>query len=92
MGPTTSISEVVRDIKANSSRFINQKRFVKGKFYWQDGFGAFSYSRSQLDAVANYVLNQENHHSSRSFKSEYVRLLKKFEVEYDDKYLFDWIE
>jgi REP element-mobilizing transposase RayT len=87
-----NLSDLIRDIKANSSRFINEKKFVRGKFYWQEGFGAFSYSRSQLDDVAKYVLNQEQHHRDKSFKGEYISLLKKFDVEFDEKYLFDWID
>jgi putative transposase len=92
MNPTIALSDVVREVKASSSKFINEEKFVRGKFYWQEGFGAFSYSRSQIDAVAKYILNQEQHHSSKSFKDEYVALLNRFEVEYDDRYLFNWIE
>jgi len=92
MNPTIALSDLVRAVKANSSKFINEEKFVRGKFYWQEGFGAFSYSRSQIDAVAKYILNQEQHHSSKSFKDEYVALLNRFEVEYDDRYLFNWIE
>ena len=90
--PNLAISDLVRDVKANSSSFINENGFVRGKFRWQEGFGAFSYSRSQIDAVAKYVLNQEKHHARRSFKDEYIRLLDKFEVEYEDRYLFEWID
>lgn len=90
--PSVAISDLVRDIKASSSSFINQRRFVRGRFRWQEGFGAFSYSRSQIDAVAKYVLNQEEHHKKRSFKDEYVSLLNRFEVDYDERYLFRWIE
>lgn len=89
--PKIALSELIRDVKANSSKFINEKGFVRGKFYWQEGFGAFSYSRSQIDKVAQYVLNQEQHHNNRSFKEEYTQLLRQFDVEYDDKYLFNWI-
>ncbi len=89
--PSMAISDLVRDVKSDSTEFINKKRFVRGKFYWQEGFGAFSYSRSQLDDVGKYVLEQEAHHASRSFKEEYVSLLDRFEVEYEDRYLFDWI-
>ncbi|MEP7149294.1 MAG: IS200/IS605 family transposase [Acidobacteriota bacterium] len=89
--PSIAISDLVRDVKSDSTEFINKKRFVRGKFFWQEGFGAFSYSRSQLDAVGKYVLEQETHHASRSFKEEYVSLLDRFEVEYEDRYLFDWI-
>ena len=89
--PNVAISDLVRDVKSDTSEFINKKHFVRGKFYWQEGFGAFSYSRSQLDAVGKYVLEQETHHANRSFKDEYVSLLDRFEVEYEDRYLFDWI-
>ena len=90
--PDIGISNLVRDIKANSSKWINEKRFVKGKFQWQEGFGAFSYSHSQLDVVIAYINNQEQHHHNKTFKEEYIELLQKFNVEYDDKYLFEWIE
>jgi putative transposase len=90
--PNTAISDLVRDVKSDSTEFINKKRFVQGKFYWQEGFGAFSYSRSQLDVVGKYVLQQETHHARQSFKEEYLSLLERFEVEYEDRYLFDWID
>ena len=86
------IGDFVSAIKSNSSRFINEKKWVMGKFRWQEGYGAFSYSRSHTDRVVKYVLNQKKHHEKRSFREEYIELLKKFEVEYDEKYLFDWIE
>ena len=92
MNPMIALSDLVRDIKASSSKFINEGKFVRGKFYWQEGFGAFSYSRSQIDAVAKYILNQEQHHSSKSFKDEHIAMLDRFEVDYDDRYLFKWIE
>jgi len=90
--PNIALSDLVRDIKANSSRFINERKFVKGKFYWQDGFGAFSYSHSQLDTIIRYIENQEMHHSKKSFKDEYKSFLNNFRVEYNDKYLFEWLE
>jgi len=90
--PNITISDLVRDIKAGSSNFINENRWVKGKFNWQEGYGAFSYSRSQIDQVAKYILNQEEHHRRTSFKDEYLELLEKFEIEYDERYLFDWME
>lgn len=90
--PSISISDLVRDIKAGSSKFINDKKLIKGKFNWQEGFGVFSYSRSQIDTVIKYIQNQEKHHSKKSFKEEYIELLKKFEIEYDAKYLFEWID
>ncbi|MES2275519.1 MAG: IS200/IS605 family transposase [Bacteroidota bacterium] len=90
--PAMSVSDMVRDIKANSSGFINEKKWVVGKFNWQEGFGAFSYSKSQQDDVVKYILNQEEHHKRKTFKEEYLEILKKFEVEYDEKYLFEWID
>lgn len=90
--PDISISDLVRDIKANSSRWINERRFVMNKFQWQEGYGAFSYSKSQLDSVIAYINNQEQHHKTKSFKEEYIELLQKYNVEHDEKYLFDWIE
>ena len=90
--PSIRICDLVRDIKNNSSRFINEKKFLPGKFEWQDGYGAFSYSRSHIDNVYKYIENQEAHHKKRTFKEEYLDLLKKFEVEYNEKYLFNWIE
>jgi REP element-mobilizing transposase RayT len=92
MKPDISISDLTRDIKAISSKFINDNRLIKGKFNWQVGFGAFSYSKSQIDSVIKYILNQEQHHKSKSFKEEYLELLEKFGIEYDEKYLFEWIE
>lgn len=90
--PSICISDLVRDIKASSSKHINDNRLIRGKFNWQEGFGAFSYSKSQINRVVNYILNQENHHKRKTFREEYVELLKKFDVKYDEKYLFKWIE
>jgi putative transposase len=89
--PSVALSDVVRDIKNNSTNFINENRFVNGKFSWQAGYGAFSYSRSQIDRVHDYILNQEKHHTRKTFKDEYLTMLKKFEIQYDEKYLFDWL-
>ena len=84
--PVLSISELLKKIKANSSRWINEQHFVKGKFQWQEGYGAFSYSRSQRDPVIKYIMNQEEHHCKQTFKEEYLAMLKNFKVEYDEKY------
>lgn len=89
--PNIALSDLVRDVKANSSKFISDKKWVMGRFNWQEGFGAFSYSHSQLDTVANYIKNQEEHHSRKSFREEYLEMLRKFDVEYDARYLFDWV-
>ena len=90
--PSMSVSNLVRDIKNNSTNFINDNKFVKGKFSWQEGYGAFSYLHSQIDAVYNYILAQKEHHKKKTFKEEYLDFLHKFEVEFNEKYLFDWIE
>ena len=90
--PAMSISDLMRDVKSNSTNFINESKFIKTKFQWQEGFGAFSYSKSHIDKVYKYILNQEAHHRKKSFKEEYIEFLKAFEVEYDEKYLFEWYD
>ena len=92
MKPNVALSDLVRDVKAGSSKFTNSKNWVMGRFNWQEGFGAFSYSHSQLDTVAGYVMDQEKHHSKKSFRDEYLEMLKRFNVKYDMKYVFNWIE
>lgn len=90
--PETRLSDVVRDIKANSSKFINENRWVRGKFSWQPGFGAFSISRGHVDRVEKYIQNQKQHHKQESFKQEYLELLRENEVEYKEEYLFDFLD
>lgn len=90
--PSMSISNLIRDVKNNSSDFINDRQFLPFDFSWQDGYGAFSYAHSQLDVVYKYILNQEKHHRKKTFKEEYLEFLQKFEVEYNEKFLFDWLE
>ena len=90
--PSMALSDLVRDVKNNSTNFINDHSWIRGKFSWQEGYGAFSYSQSQITYVYNYILNQEEHHHKRTFQEEYVDFLEKFEIEHDVKYLFDWIE
>ena len=90
--PSMSISDLVRDIKNNSTNFVNEKRLVKGKFSWQEGYGAFSYSHSHINDVYNYILNQEEHHKKKTFKEEYLEFLNKFEIPYEERYLFEWID
>lgn len=90
--PSMAISDLVRDIKNNSTKFINERKFVRGKFSWQDGYGAFSYSHSHIGKVYNYILNQEKHHKKKTFKEEYFEFLRKFEIEHNKNYLFDWID
>ena len=87
-----TIPELVKTTKIESSNFINDNRLCLGKFNWQEGYGAFSYSKSQKDKVVNYVLNQEEHHNKKSFKEEYLALLKAFEIEFKDEYLFEFYD
>ena len=89
MKPNESISDLVRDIKKDSSKFINSNGWIRGKFQWQEGFGAFSYGHSQINDVIQYIQNQETHHKKLTFKEEYVNFLEKFNVEYDKQYVFD---
>jgi REP element-mobilizing transposase RayT len=90
--PTCTISDMVRDVKAGSSAFINEQKWIRSKFNWQEGYGAFSYGHSQLDKVIQYINNQEKHHAKRTFKEEYFDFLKKCNVDYNEQYLFDWNE
>ena len=90
--PAMAISDLVRDIKNNSSNFINDRKWVKGKFSWQEGYGAFSYAHSQIEHVYQYIANQEEHHKKKTFKEEYLDFLQKFDIEYNEKYLFDWLD
>jgi len=92
MPVTTSLSDFMSVVKANSSKWINEQGFLKTKFQWQEGYGAFSYSKSQRDAVINYIMTQEEHHRTKSFKEEYLKMLNDFEVVYDDKYLFEFFD
>ncbi|MBK8619914.1 MAG: IS200/IS605 family transposase [Anaerolineales bacterium] len=89
--PSAALSDIIRDVKNNATNFINENKWVQGKFNWQEGYGAFSYSHSQVENVYHYILNQEQHHSKQTFQEEYIDLLKKFEIEHDIKYLFEWI-
>ncbi len=90
--PSMALSDLVREIKADSSNFVNQRKFVRGKFSWQEGYGAFSYGHSQLDTIIRYIQNQEKHHRHRSFRHEYLTLLKEFEIAFEEKYVFQFIE
>ena len=91
-GTTITIADLLHDIKQSSSKFINKNQWISGHFSWQEGYGAFSYSRSHLDNVYHYIQNQEKHHKTKNFKEEYIEFLKKFKVVCDSRYLFDWIE
>lgn len=88
MRPTQSISELMQIVKANSSKWINEKKFLKVKFEWQEGYGAFSYSKSHVQNVINYIQNQEERHKTKSFQEEYLEFLEAFEVDYDERYIF----
>lgn len=88
----TTIPELIKTVKIESTNFINEKRLCLGKFYWQEGYGAFSYAKSQKDKVVNYVLNQEKHHSKKSFKEEYLEMLNAFEIEFKNEYLFEFYD
>lgn len=88
MRPTQSLSDLLQDIKGNSSKWINEKKFLKVKFEWQEGYGAFSYSKSQVKTVIDYIRNQEQHHAVKTFQDEYLEFLKLFEVDYDERYIF----
>jgi putative transposase len=90
--PSIALSDLVRDVKNNSTNFINDNHWINGKFSWQEGYGAFSYAHSQIEHVYNYILNQEQHHAKQTFQEEYMDFLRKFEIEHDVKYLFEWIQ
>ncbi len=90
--PSQSLSELMQDVKGDSSKWINSKGFVKGHFEWQAGFGAFSYAHSQIDNVVKYINNQELHHKKETFLQEYLRFLNEFEVQYDERYIFKPVE
>jgi putative transposase len=90
--PSIAIADLVKEIKTGTTHFINNEKLIKYKFSWQEGYGAFSYSKSQLDKVVKYIHNQPIHHKKTTFREEYLDFLKKFEIEYKPDYLFNWIE
>ena len=92
MKPSCCLSDLVREVKKSSNEFINENQFIASKFNWQEGYGAFSYSHSQIDNVIKYIMNQKEHHRKVTFKEEYIDFLQKFEIEHDEKYLFEWID
>lgn len=91
MKPDANLSDLIRDVKANASKFINEKKFVPGKFEWQTGFGAFTLGQSQMDTIINYIRTQETHHQTKSFREEYVEFLKRYEIDFKAEYVFDEI-
>lgn len=90
--PAMALADLVREIKADSSNFINERKFVRGRFSWQEGYGAFSYGHSQLNTVVRYIQNQQKHHQRSSFRNEYLTLLRKFDIAFDEKYVFEFFE
>lgn len=88
--PSMALSDLIQEVKADSTNFINRKRWVAGKFNWQEGYGAFSYGHSQLNTIIRYIQNQEKHHAKKTFREEYFSFLKKFEVPHDEKYVFEF--
>ena len=92
MQPSCCLSELVREVKKSSNSFVKKKGFTSFNFKWQEGFGAFSYSLSQLSDVIRYIENQKEHHKTQTFKEEYLAFLKAFQIEYKNEYLFDWID
>jgi len=92
LNPSVSLSDTVHAVKRSSSLFINNERLCPCRFSWQEGYGALSYSHSQIDKVVRYIINQENYHRRTSFKDEYIKMLRVFEVKYEDSYLFEWFD
>ena len=90
--PSMAVSDLIRDVKNNTSNFINEQKWISGRFAWQEGYGAFSYAHSQVETVYNYILNQEEHHRKRTFREEYLEFLEKFQVPYEDRFLFEWLD
>jgi len=90
--PAMALANLVRDIKSDSSEWVNRKKLARGKFSWQEGYGAFSYGHSQLDTIIRYIMNQENHHTRRSFRDEYLTLLRKFEIEFKEGSVFEFYD
>jgi putative transposase len=92
MRPVQSLSDLLQDIKGSSSKWINDRKFIKGKFSWQEGYGAFSYSKSQLPQIIQYIEMQQEHHKKKTFINEYKELLDDFSIEYDEQYIFVPVE
>ena len=90
--PSCPLSDLMREIKKSTNDFINDRKFLNHKFYWQEGYGAFSYSQYEVEKMINYIKNQKEHHKMVSFKAEYHKLLNDFQIDYKDEYLFQWIE
>ncbi len=91
MKPSCCLSDLVREIKKSTNNFIKENKYTNYHFAWQEGFGSFSYEQSQISFLSEYILNQKEHHKNNTFREEYIKILKVFEVEYDEEYLFEWI-
>jgi putative transposase len=87
--PSMAISDLIRDLKNNTTNFINEQKWISGKFFWQEGYGVFSYAHSQIETVYDYIHKQEEHHRKKTFREEYIDFLKKFQVPYDERFLFE---
>ena len=92
LNPKNAISDLVKDIKVSTTDFVNEKKWLRSRFRWQEGYGAFSYSHSQIDKVVKYILNQEKHHKRISFRDEYNKMLNAFDVKYEGAYLFRYFD
>jgi putative transposase len=92
LNPDSKLSDVMRIVKASSSKWINDNKFLKCKFGWQSGYGSFSYSRSQRDTVIKYIMNQKDHHTKKTFRKEYQEFLDNFGISYESKYLFNYFD
>jgi REP element-mobilizing transposase RayT len=92
LNPNYSLSKLIQEIKAGSSKYINDQKWLTGKFQWQSGYGAFSYSKSHIENVENYIADQQRHHQNRTFREEFIDFLEKFRIEYDEKYLFEFYD
>lgn len=90
--PSMRLDDLVREIKKSATAFIQQKRFGNKQFRWQGGYGAFSHSKGNLNTVINYIKNQKEHHQKKTLRKEYIEMLEEFEIEYEEKYLFDWLD
>ena len=89
--PVVSIPELMKSVKAKSSKYINDHKLTNRRFEWQEGYGVFSYSHSQIENIYQYIANQEEHHKKKTFREEYLRFLKEFKVSFDERYIFDEI-
>lgn len=92
MSPSCCLSDLVREIKKSSNSFINEGKLTSSRFQWQEGYGAFSYSHSSLDQVIKYIMSQKEHHKRKTFREEYLEFLKKFEIDFKEEYLFEWLD